>query len=252
LTEEKKKKHISISQIGTIKMCPMRWKYRYIDKIISPPGIALVAGKAFDEAYNLNYGQKINSKTDLPVEQVQQKFSDELTKGAQEMESDEDIKSVPGLKDTVVNGIATFHQEIAPTVQPEAVQVELRVPLDDEFELLGFVDVETKTEIIDNKTAGKYQEGKYRTQLQGYIYMRYKLTGESKSAALHYLVKTKTPKCVVEPVTSITPYQFITEETNAINYIKKLHKDPDLAFKNQDGWHCSPKWCGFYHLCQGK
>lgn len=252
MTEENKKKHISISQIGTIKRCPMQWKYRYIDKIIIPPGIALVTGKAFDEAYNLNYNQKIESKEDLPVEQVQQKFVDELSKGATEIESKEELKEIDSVKDNVVNGITKFHEEVASTVQPKNVQVELKIPLDEKFDMLGYVDVETETDIIDNKTAGKYQEGKYKTQLQGYIYMLYKLTNVVKKAALHYLIKTKKPSCKIEPVTSITPYQFITEESHAINYIKKLHEDPDLAFKNQDGWHCSEKWCGYWHICQGK
>lgn len=245
------KRHISVSQLGTVKRCPKQWKFRYIDGLKTPPGIALVTGSSFDEAYNMNYSQKITTKNDLPVEEVQQKFSDELDRRILEVEDKEDVEKKDEVKDTITKGIEVFHREIAKRVEPVKVQVELRVPIDDEYEFLGFADVITQSAIVDNKTAGKYEAGKYLTQLQAYVYMWHQLTDEIKGAELHYLVKTKTPKTQIEQVNNISPEDFLHYNTETVNFIKKLYTDPDIAFRNEEGWHCSPRFCGFYNKCKG-
>jgi hypothetical protein len=255
MDELSQKKHISVSQIGQVKRCPRQWVYRYIEGKKVAPGIALITGSSFDEAMNMNYGQKIETKTDLPVEQMVDKFSDELDRRAEELENPEDKKEKDGIKDVFTAGIPLFCNQIVSKVQPVAIQTKVLIPLDDQFDFLGFLDLETETKIIDNKTASRYTDDfvkKYMTQLKAYVWAIYETTGQVKATELNTLVKTKKPSCKVDIVDNIKPTDFLQEETRTINFIKKLHADPDMAFKNTDGWHCSQKWCGYYNECQGK
>ena len=58
------KKHLSPSQIKMYIRCSAQWMFRYREGFKMKPGIALLYGISADVAFNLNYGQKIDSHED--------------------------------------------------------------------------------------------------------------------------------------------------------------------------------------------
>ena len=67
-----KTKHRSVSQINTYLSCPKKYKYAYVDEGINimTDSAAKSLGLALHKAQEFNYHQKIKSKKDLPLEEI--------------------------------------------------------------------------------------------------------------------------------------------------------------------------------------
>ena len=70
------KKHLSFTQINMFLRCARQYEFRYIKGLRRPPSGALILGKSWHKAVELNYSQKIQTEKDLPIEDVQDCFSD--------------------------------------------------------------------------------------------------------------------------------------------------------------------------------
>src|ERR1039457_5494706 len=117
------KPHLSVSQIKMYLRCPLQYRYRYIDGIKIPPTGSLLLGKSNHSALEGNYRQKIESKQDLPMEQVSDMFADSWESQVKETVFQEDEKSGE-TKDDGVNLIIAYHNQVAPSIQPKLVEKE--------------------------------------------------------------------------------------------------------------------------------
>ena len=76
-------KHVSASGLGSFLICPLHYKHQYVWKT---PGdfkvnAYIVYGSAIHSAIEFNYRQKITSRSDLAVRDVQQVFTDKFLSG---------------------------------------------------------------------------------------------------------------------------------------------------------------------------
>src|SRR3990167_7755353 len=145
----------SPSKVETWMKCKRMFYWRYVMGLKKPPGGAALRGIAAHAAAEHNYRQKIVSKKDLPLEEVQQAASDTWERksksGEIEFMEDEDPAHLRGQMDMAV---PVYHEKVAPKVQPVETEEKFLTTLDG-HEIQGYPDVVTATEIRDMKTTAK-------------------------------------------------------------------------------------------------
>ncbi len=179
-------KHISYSQVSLYTSCPKKYQFRYVDKIEKPIPDFFRRGRAVHSAQEHNYRQKIESEIDLPIDEV-------LDFAAQESEED--------VRDEVIDLVAMYHIEVAPTIQPVFVEERLEIPIGDKT-LVGIIDlVDTDGHIHDTKTTKRRPaENIMEFNLQSWIYSllcREVLGEEGDVVSFDYLVQKKVPEVVI-------------------------------------------------------
>lgn len=248
------RKHISISQINMYLRCSMQYYYRYIQGLKVQPKSALTLGSAIDTGLNHNYLQKIETHQDLKANEVEDVFSTEFESRKVDTlwQKDEDPAEI---KDNGVKMIGAYHKQIAPTVQPIAVQKEIRIEFENfDYDALMYLDLidDTKT-IIDTKTTSKRYKSEdtipddHRRQLAFYGFGYRTQNQEPESGLrLDYLHKG----------TGCEPFQIpLTYSDEDLRYCHSLlgyvanAVQQKVFIPNRSSFLCSQKWCGYWELC---
>lgn len=256
------KPHFSTTSLNMLARCPKQYELRYIDGLIQPPGVALTVGKATDQAVTADLQHKIDSGELLADEAVEEAARDALLLhwDADPPELDEAEKTVGVAKlrgeavDQTVALARLHHDEIAPDLRPVAVQKAWRVEIpDSDRDALGFIDVVEATPaggqaIRDTKTAGKSPSaGTADVSLQLTMYA---LASWAESKALpeyltlDFLVKTKTPKAVVQTTRRAEDQLAALLERMAL--ASAVVKAGVFMPTDPSNWWCSKKFCGYW------
>lgn len=257
-------KHYSNTQIGMYLRCPQQYAFRYVEGLKIPPASSLVQGIAYHKALEFNHIQKIGSKKDLPVEEVQDAYSTAFDSSvAQGVEwSGEElshgIDNTKGkLKDEGIGLVKAYQTELAPSIQPIAVEKSFTLAFEDtDYTLEGRMDlIDEKNIIHDNKTSAKSPskgpDGRYVSSpqelIQGSIYALAEEThlGDSK-VLFDYAIKTKVPKALqVETTIRKTDRNFVINLVSGIDQAVKK----EVFIPNRTSWMCSQDSCGFHKIC---
>lgn len=246
--------HLSASSLYTWNTCPRQYYYRYIRGLKEPPKGVMILGGASHVGNEVNYRQKMQTREDLPVSQVQEVVADAFHKKVQEAKDYSDgVKwenADPGaVLDQSVDCAGVHVMDIAPLVQPVSVEEKVEYQVNDELKLVGFIDViDDKGTIIDNKYVGKappQSDADQNLQLTCYSTMT-NSTGAVDNVRLDAVVKNKTPvaKMVSSQRTEKQREAFIHHVLNVFDAIKK-----GSFVERTQGWHCSEKHCGYWHRC---
>lgn len=248
------KRYLSATQISMFLRCGRQYEFRYIQGLKRPPSGALILGKSWHSAVELNYRQKIQTETDLPLEIVKDRFSDAFDQAfTKEVELDE-CEDKGQLKDLGVQITEAHHRHIAPKVQPLMVEHEFNLDLGEgfPFSLKGFWDVIERDGVIaDNKSFSKIPtQSDIDKDLQLTCYsLAYRATKGQIEQGLRLDIVTKraTPKAI----------QLYTKRSNAdcrwfLGLIEKVAQaiESGVFFPNPSSHLCSPKWCGYWERCR--
>jgi len=247
------KTYLSPSQINTYLRCPAQYYFRYIKGLIIPPSASLTKGKAVHAGNEFNYKQKIESKTDLPVKEV----LDYTAATFDELAKETDFQGTDKGKelDSTIKLTKLYHEEVAPTVQPVAVEEKVEINFDNtDYSLLGYIDlIDEKKVIHDTKTTGRTPNEdviQNSLQLRGYALAYRTLNNEEENGIqLDYLVSTKTPKVV----------QFKTkvEQRELDRFLKIMgivahNIKCNNFYPNVTNQLCNEKACGYWNVCKGE
>lgn len=247
------KEYISPSQINTYLRCPAQYYFRYIKGLIMPPSASLTKGKAVHAGNEFNYRQKIESKTDLPVSRVLDYTASAFDEFAQE--TDFEGKDKGKELDSTIQLTKLYHEEVAPSVQPVAVEEKVEVSFDNtEYTLLGYIDVlDDNGNIRDTKTTGRTPSEETianSLQLSAYSLAHRQLTGkEENSIVLDYLVSTKQPKLV--------QFKAKRSQQEIDRFLKIMgivahNISCQNFYPNPTNQLCNPKACGYWNTCKGE
>lgn len=240
--------HLSVTQLRMYLRCPLQYYFRYLCSLKIPPTGDLTLGRTVHGTLEDNYRQKIETRRDLPLDQVRDIFSERWEEQAQQTLFQDNEK--PGqFKDDGIRLLETYHHEVAPRVQP--VEVEREFLLDTgvtELPLKGYLDlIDENGTIIDHKTTRRaYPAGAAEKdiQLTAYSLAYRSLYGKDENGVrLDVLVRTKQPKIQQLPA---------TRAQADIDRFLRLAEHVEGAIKREvfypnDNFMCGV--CGYQDMC---
>jgi len=253
--------YISFSQISMFLKCGEQWRRRYIEKEISPPAIAMVKGRSIHQGIEYNGRQKIESRIDLPKQEVIDfavaSFDDDTLNTELFLSEDEKGKGkalvLGESKDKVAKMAELYCDEIAPSIQPIAVEEKVMIEFPEQKPIMAIMDlIDEDIAVHDFKYSGKSKNQKDLDEdLQFTIYSLAckEKTGQFPSKMImDVLVDTKVPK-----------HQQLTTYRSEDSYLKimrlsgaiqdAISKGVFLPAKTGEWW-CSERFCGYWHNCK--
>jgi hypothetical protein len=279
--KQEEKPHISISQINEYLDCSAYYMFHRVWRVQVPSKSFLTIGKVVAKAQEFNFKQKIESKVDLPIEQILkvaiEEFDGLIINTAW---TDEEKEHIDDIRNSTLDLIRLYMKYISPKIQPQYVEEkilvelpELKMPvifIPDVIDINGIIH-DTKTSaksptgmitlgtlFEEEKSTKKKNEAKEDDkpkftdadssfQLTGYCLGYKQLTGKMPTGVqLDFLVKNKNPKCgyLSSTRTERDIQRFINISNSTIDGIFKGIFIPDSkAFK------CSPEKCDFWNQC---
>lgn len=241
------------STLNMFLKCPRQFMYRYLLGIVQPPKAALTVGSAVDTAVTHNYAQKIETKTDVKLDEVLDVFSTDFEK--RKDETDWEGKDSASEKDLGVKIVETYHEKAAPLIQPVTIQESFRAEIEGRYAVAGTFDVVDDRGIIrDTKTSKtEYSEDAVLSEVQPAIYTwgyKQKHGQNPKGFAFDVVTKHKTPR--YQKVEGVVTDTHINRTFEAIDIMHSQIKRGEFQFAPSGAWWCSKDWCGYWHICKGK
>lgn len=248
---------LSPSKINTFERCQLQYKFRYLDNLRKPPGVAAAIGTATHKAIEVNLRAKLDTGALLPLEAVQQAARDTMENewaGGVQLDPEEPADKGAAV-DQAVALAELHHVEVAPTVNPIAIERPFGVQVAPGLKLTGHIDIVEADGVADNKTIGKTPsaiKGDHLAQLKLYAVGVMVNDGTLPAQVkIDYLVKLKTPKAVrlAVPMTTATAQRALDRLSLTARVIQRAVKSGDFLPAPADGWACSERWCGYWAEC---
>jgi hypothetical protein len=270
--------HISCSSIGMYEFCPRKYYYRYLLGVKFPKTAALHFGSAVDDSLNFYYEEKIKG-TPPPLSAVHAQFFEEFAKGYDEVvwgdvKPKQLQKNGPAIIDAYIKAFDSI-------TKATDVQTEVRIPLENGGQLLGYIDILEEEAVVDTKTAKKFwnDEGIYAKHLQESQPKAYSLwfleKFERMPKQFRYQIVTKETdaKGKATPKTQLIKFQVKQFELESFrrriqkvwDEIKERTPKGKVAFpaqaepgpvegrgpgKRDVGYLCTQEWCEYHKLCK--
>lgn len=256
--EQLRKPHLSASQLSMLSRCGLQYFYRYVLGERRPPGVAAHVGSGVHASIERNLRAKLGGWGLLSLDEVADAAVDATRKRFAEeppmLDDDEralGADKVEGAAIDTAASLALLHaKELAPVIDPVAVEQEFRIVLDGfPYDLLGYKDIVEPRRIRDTKTSSKTppKDAAY-TSLQLTLYhLDSVIRGDDVTVALDYLVSTKTPKAVT--LSSCRNEQDHRKLLARVETAARVIEAGAFAPAAPDAWCCSPRWCGWYDRC---
>lgn len=245
------------SSIGTFLDCSARFRFQSIDRIVVPKALALAFGSAIHRPLEVNFKQKINTRQDLPTEQMIDEFSAAFEVETQEVEPNAFFETDKGeTKDLGVRMISVYHNTMSPRIQPLHTELRFEGKLNDggetdlEVTLSGQIDlIDSSHTLIDHKTTSRTPS----SISEGYVLQQtsYKLLAETHGIEIvdnriDYLIKKKQPEVKSFRVEPQKPFLF-----NILAVLIQSVKN-ETYVPNRTSMLCSRKLCSFWMVCEQK
>lgn len=238
--------YMSKSQVEMMLRCPKQYEFRYIDGIKSAPSVAMVEGTSHHKWIEGNNLHKLNTGEELRASDALDIFHETWRKVVKEAEGTREERKKAESRAPLM--IKAYLKTYAKKVHPVAVE-ERVLKIFGGIPFLGFIDVMTeKKVIIDYKTAAR-AHGKSAV-LNSVQLASYAKAKGVRRVGLVSLVKTQTPK-VVEVVADLTAHDIAWAE-RIVSDSAKMVKAGMFPVCAPDAWHCSERFCGYWHMCRGK
>jgi len=170
------------SHIGMFYRCPRQFKYRYMDGIIIPPGIAARIGSGLHKGAEVNHKAKVVTYKDEPLSVCQDAGRDEYVRLVKDYgvffppdEKGTAKKQLIEGVDTTTGLIKVYHKKLAPTIQPRLVEErisfedpDIPIPLEGTIDLLAEPGSGWLADI--KSAAKKWSESKAKGDIQITLY----------------------------------------------------------------------------------
>lgn len=260
------KKHISPSQMDSYTRCGEAYRRRYIEKEIIPPSFSMTKGSCVHSGQEMDFKQKIETKTNLPVKEVVDfvaaSFDGRLTAEGVFLTAEEESVGkaiVTGkAKDSTVRMAEQMARTVGPKYQPIEVEKKFRIELPGPRDILGFLDLIIPNGFQDLKTGAKKKAQKdidADVQFTTYAAAYQGLYGKPpEEIVIDNIVDRITPK--TGKVTT-EHHEFRTARgpkdfealANRVNTIVKGIESGSFMPATPGAWWCSPKSCGYWRTC---
>jgi hypothetical protein len=255
--------YLRATEINTYLECPAKLFFQSIEKIIVPNKIALAGGSAVHSALSFNYKQKIESRTDIPLSDFIDSFSDSYNSEIENVDKvDFDYERPEKVKDSWIEVLNIYYKDIISRIQPVRVEQKIRVKLKNFiYGLMGTPDAYDEfATVIDHKTTSKpYKETpeNYKLQVGGaYVVLEQALAQTNpeikppQKARIDYLIR-RSPKSPVPSIRNIAVPIDTEYFLSTFNEVSKGIKG-DVFPPNRSHIYCTKRFCKFWNECQKK
>ena len=237
---------LSPSQVRCFFDCPARWWFKYGLQLPERKNSSLALGLAVHQALEVNFREKIETHEDLETTGVVIVFREAWMEQVPETEftADESQGELRRLGERLV---AKYMDEVAPKVEPAAVELEVQGEISG-VAVRGRVDVvDVEGRLIDFKTASRRPSSispDYAFQLATY---RQITPGASGAVRIDSLVKTQTIHIVQQAYTVEEPD---IRATQVLYPMAQKAMGSGMYCPNRQSLLCSQKYCSFWKHCE--
>jgi len=242
--------YLSSSQVNRYLKCGMQYKFRYIDGIIRPPGIAMAAGSSVHRALEIALKEKMKTSS-VPLSLIEDAWWESWRVIKKDIEDwEEDENTVEGQLRKLVK---VYHSTKLPEILPLEVEKRFWISVGkSNVPVVGYIDLidqpENKT-IVDHKVVGRSkQQREADSSLQLTLYSKAMQIPKVRFDCLVRGTKTPTVKTLSSQRTQADLdwlEHLFDKVAEAINKGIFMPCDPS-------SFACSPKYCGYYELCKGR
>lgn len=243
---------LSGSSLNTFLRCPRQWEYAYVWRLKEPPTLKQALGIAAHDALETDLRQKIQTREDLPLDMVLDAFADAFKKEAYDAREIPDKgETRPLFLDSGVAAVKLWHEVVAPTYQPVAVEEHIQFKINDVV-IDGTLDARDEDgKIRDHKFVGKKPSSgeQYILNMTGYA-IGYRQANPGKietGIVLDHMVRTKTPQYVPIVSEGPVPDQSIKAYAGIVRDVSRSIEAGIFPPNGLKGGACS--WCGFKARC---
>lgn len=153
--------HLSPGSASMFMRCPEQWRRRYLLGEKERPGAALVRGRADHYAHETNFTQKVQTHTDVPLDDVLDAYATSWRTTVDEYGGDSEIAADDGkplskVYDIGAKGVEAYHTTVSPTVDPTDVEVALEIELGNVLVSVR-ADILTPDAGVERKTTSRKQ-----------------------------------------------------------------------------------------------
>ena len=249
------------SSLSTWEDCPERFRRRYIEGEIIPPGLAAHIGTGVHKAAEVNHRAKIKTGQDEPLSVIQDAARDGYvwavkTNGAYFSPEDKPsarVQAEAGVDETV-SLAGLYHAQIAPEIKPALVEktVEVWVPKLD-LPISGTIDVlDEAGTLIDLKTASKaWPADRAHHSPQATIYYKLVEAGTGKPPEeIRFEVLIKGNKSRRQTLFTDRNEEDFNALVSRLAIVYQMILAGIFPPAKAGHWICSPKYCGYWWTCK--
>jgi RecB family exonuclease len=231
----------------------MQYFFRYIEKVPSQKNLALAFGSAVHLTLQKNYSQKMQTKRDLPIDEIKDSFSDNYDTETADVSRKEIIDantSEGSVKDNGIHLIKLYHQQISPRIQPTAVEQKLEASFKNfPTKLNGIVDLaDVNGVVIDHKTTTRRQQmpEKYKIQVGIYKVLKQARGDQISDCRIDWLIRKANPE--------IVHVEVIPDVNFALRMFQMVCAgiEKEVFIPNRDSMLCTRRFCAYWPQCQAK
>jgi len=233
----------SFSSLSTYMRCGIQYAMRYVEGIKTPPAVALITGSAGHKGVEVNMVQKIDTRVDLPLDEVLDATAGEFDVRAEEVEDWEGVK--PGAeKDNIIGLMKVVHTKHFPKVQPAQVEQEYILDIQGQ-KMKAYIDLIDDRDVVrDNKFVKRAKsQGDTDKDMQLSLYS---YATRKTDVAFDCMIKGKNDVKTVTSKRDIRDWERI--ETIIPALVKGIKAGIFLPAEPTH-WCCSEKFCGYWNLC---
>lgn len=245
---------ISVSQVGTYLLCPLKYRFQYVDRIERPfRAAALAFGASIHAAIEWFHRERIAGNTP-DLKSVQSMFAADWYAQNLEPLVFKERESKEGLADLGETLLALYveraEREPPPLSVEEPFEVDLHDPVTGEVldvRLRGRFDLLEQGEtLVDAKTAARTPESRgleRHVQLSGYSLAFYLLRNSIPKLRLDVLLKTKVPR--IERMETARSVEDLAWTAHLLSFVARSIASGH--FYPNPGWQCGE--CEYFAHC---
>ena len=255
------------SSVQQFLRCPYQWATVHLLGRKKSPAAAATAGTALHSAFEEGYTYKRDTKKMPPVDLLKTAAQEEWKKLNNEEEiiyrKGEDIQKY---EDDILDGVAAYHQEIMPAVEPLLIEERFTVSLDHKIiqAFTGTADLiasggllNSSQMLIDYKfTKRATSASHYMLQQNAYLWLAKEGGGKELDVSyLHNIVRpTKTRGATINIIEVDYKEKYLKYIVNKIlDSITEFIEDGTGLLNGfsdpVSNYLCSPEWCAFWDEC---
>ena len=237
--------------------CGEQFRRRYILGHIVPPSVPAGRGTGVHKANEANLRQKVESREDMPLADLQDAARDGYVHALQhgvylpkDKVSEKNRLLNDGLNDTL-RLTKLYRNAVAPNINPIHVEREFSINVGLPLLLEGRMDYQEKPIVGDLKTAGKsWGEHQIHKEIQPvfYSFVHEHETGIRPKFIYHILVALKTKEKLQTQDLTPTDRHYQALYAKLLMFCKMLETETFLP-ANPSSWWCDPRYCGYYYTC---